>query len=324
MTSRRQGNYIAISGGVGGAKLALGLSRVLAPDQLTIVANTGDDFDHLGFFISPDIDTVMYTLADLSNKELGWGLAGESWQFLEALERLGGEAWFRLGDRDLATHVMRTALLRQGATLSAATGQLCSALGIAHPVVPMSDDPVPTVVHTKDGDLGFQHYFVRDHCEPEVTGFEFKGIEAAHPAPAFADALAADELSAVIVCPSNPFVSVDPVLHLPGVMDAIHRARVPMIAVSPIVGGRAIKGPAAKMMAELGMPQTALAVAEHYVGRVDGFVLDDEDAGLESAVQDLGMETLVTNTIMTTLDDRVALAECTLDFARRIGTGNTK
>lgn len=309
-------NIVAISGGVGGAKLALGLAHSLRPGQLTIVANTGDDFEHLGFFISPDLDTVMYTLADVANKEFGWGQAGETWQFLDALQRLGGETWFRLGDRDLATHVVRSGLIAGGASLSAATAHLCRALGIAHTVVPMSDDPVPTVVITQSGErLGFQHYFVRDQCAPAVTGFEFTGIDEAAPAPGFVAALDDDRLAAVIICPSNPFVSVDPVLYLPGVMDTIEATGVPVIAVSPIVGGQAIKGPAAKMMGELGMPQSALAVARHYVGRVDGFVLDTADAGLEEAVSELGMATLVTNTVMVTLDDRVQLAEATLAFA---------
>lgn len=313
------GNYVAISGGVGGAKLALGLSHLLAPRQLTIVANTGDDFEHLGFYISPDLDTVMYTLADVANREFGWGQEGETWQFLDALERLGGDTWFRLGDRDLATHVIRTGLLAGGASLSSATAHLCRALGIRHTILPMSDDRVPTVVITKGGErLGFQEYFVRDQCAPEVTGFEFDGIEAARPAPGLLAALAHDRLAAVIICPSNPFVSVDPVLHLPGMMDAIRAADVPVIAVSPIVGGEAIKGPAAKMMGELGMPQSALAVARHYVGRVDGFVLDTADAGLETAVKELGMATLVTHTVMRTLDDRIQLAEAMLAFAHAV------
>ena len=316
------GSYIALSGGVGGAKLALGLTRVLAPEQLTIVANTGDDFEHLGFSISPDIDTVMYTLADVANKEFGWGQEGETWQFLDALTRLGGDTWFRLGDRDLATHVVRTGMLRSGASLSEVTSKLCRALGIAHPVVPMSDDPVPTTVITRSGErLGFQEYFVREQCEPAVSGFEFVGIDAAAPSPAFVSALADPRLKAVIICPSNPFVSVDPVLYLPGVMDSIRAAAVPVIAVSPIVGGRAIKGPAAKMMAELGMPQTALAVAKHYVGRVDGFVLDEEDAASKTAVGELGMVPLVTNTVMVTIEDRVQLGRATLEFARALSPG---
>lgn len=319
------GHYVALSGGVGGAKLALGLSHVLTPAQLTIVANTGDDFEHLGFAISPDLDTVMYTLADVANMEFGWGQRGETWQFLDALARLGGETWFRLGDRDLATHVVRTRMLQEGRTLSEATAHLCRALGISHPILPMSDNAVRTVVLTQSGErLGFQHYFVRDQCEPAVTGFEFVGIDQAKPAPAFAAALAHLDLSAVIICPSNPFVSVDPMLLLPDVMPAMRGSNAPVVAVSPIVGGHAIKGPAAKMMAELGMPQSALGVAQHYAGRIDGFVLDAEDATLAPAVNALGLATLVTNTVMTTLDDKVQLAKATLAFAASLMPGNSR
>ncbi|MEX2327074.1 MAG: 2-phospho-L-lactate transferase, partial [Pseudomonadales bacterium] len=293
--------------------------HVLSPPDLAIVANTGDDFEHLGLAICPDLDTVMYTLADLSNKELGWGQEGESWAFLAALERLKGETWFRLGDRDLATHVLRSEMLRRGGTLSDATTFLCQALGIRHALIPMSDDAVPTLVRTGNGTrLAFQHYFVRDRCSPVVKGFEFEGVETARPSPGFRNVLGAGRLSSIVICPSNPFVSVDPVLAIPGVMDAINRASAPLIAVSPIVGGAAIKGPAAKMMKELGMPQTALAVARHYVGRVDGFVLDLVDKDYAFEVEALGMQVLVTNTMMRSLDDRIALARDVLGFAERI------
>lgn len=319
-----EARYIAISGGVGGAKLALGLSRALSPEQLVVVANTGDDFRHLGLTICPDLDTVMYTLADLSNREQGWGLAGETWNFLDALEALGGETWFRLGDRDLATHITRTRAIAEGKTLSQATSELCTRLGVEHSLVPMSDDPVSTVVHTKAGEtLAFQHYFVRDRCEPEVTGFDFNGIQSARPAPAFSKALEDDALAAVIICPSNPFVSVDPVLKLPGVMEAIRKAGVPVIAVSPIVGGQALKGPAAKMMKELGMPQSALAVAAHYKGRLDGLVLDRQDEALKDDIEAMGIATITTNTVMVTLEDRIALADETLQFAHQLRTHRT-
>lgn len=314
---------LAISGGVGGAKLALGLSHVLAPEQLTVVANTGDDFVHLGFNISPDLDTVMYTLADVSNKDLGWGQVGESWNFLEALSSLGGETWFQLGDKDLATHVVRTRMLIAGKTLSEVTEYLCGQLQIKHPLVPMTDDPVATIINTVGGEsLAFQHYFVRDRCKPEVTGFDFEGLNSASPAVGFMSALNDQSLAAIVVCPSNPFVSVDPVLKLPGVMAAIERSGAPMIAVSPIVGGQAIKGPAAKMMAELGMPQSALAVARHYndkyPGKMQGFVLDELDRQLRPEVEALGYATIVTNTVMVTLQDRIELAGTVLDFANEI------
>lgn len=308
--------YLAISGGVGGAKLALGLAKVVPPDDLVIVANTGDDFEHLGFYICPDLDTVMYTLAEVSNRELGWGQAGESWNFLDALERLGGETWFRLGDRDLATHAIRTTLLGEGRTLSAVTDHLCAALGIAPRLVPMSDQAIPTEVITRDGRrLAFQHYFVRDRCAPAVTGFEFVGVEAAVPSPGFKEALDAWDLGAIIICPSNPFVSVEPVLRVPGVELAMRASEAPLIAVSPIVGGVALKGPAAKMMKELGMPETALAVAEYYRDRIDAFVIDDRDEQYTEAIEALGMKVLVTDTVMNSLDDRIRLAREILAFA---------
>ena len=310
---------MTLSGGVGGAKLALGLSKVLCPDQLTIVTNTGDDFEHLGFSICPDLDTVLYTLADWNNKELGWGQAGESWQFLQALVRLGGEDWFRLGDRDLATHVVRTGLLQSGLTLSEVIRHLCAKMGIDHPVVPMTDDPVRTRVQLKaGGKLSFQHYFVRDRCEPVVSGFEFTGIEQAVPSPGFLNALN-DNLSALLIAPSNPFVSVDPILSLPGVVERISALGIPVIVVSNIVGGEALKGPAAKMMQELGMPMTATAVAAHYASRYDGlvtgFVLDERDALLAPEISALGLETRVAQSVMVTLQDRIDLAETVVAFA---------
>ena len=309
---------VALSGGVGGAKLALGLSCVLPGDSLTVVCNTADDFDHLGLRICPDLDTVMYTLAGISNRVTGWGQAHETWSFLEALSHLGGETWFRLGDRDLATHVERTRRLRAGETLTEVTAALCEALGIAARVLPMSDDPVRTVVLTETGELSFQHYFVRDACAPTVSGFRFDGIDSARPAPAFLAALEDAATDAILICPSNPFVSVDPVLALDGVEAALRRTGAPVVAVSPIVGGAAIKGPAAKMMAELGIPVTAVGVARHYRERdlLDGFVIDEADAGQTAEIEDLGLSTLVTRTVMETLADRERLARETIDFVR--------
>lgn len=311
--------YLALSGGVGGAKLLLGLSKTLAPEAALFVANTADDFTHHGLNICPDLDTVLYTLAGWNNQELGWGQAGETWHFLEALDRLGGEAWFRLGDRDLATHVLRTEWLRQGKTLSEATEQLAQQMGIRHQIAPMSDDPVQTLVHTQDqGDLAFQHYFVRDRCKPAVSGFSFEGIEAARPAPALAQALG-PSLKAVILGPSNPFVSIDPILALPGVQEALAQLGRPLIVVSSIVGGKALKGPAAKMMRELKMPQTALALAQRYAerygGLATGFVLDAQDEAQAKDIEALGLRVLVTNTVMQTLPDRVALARQVVAFA---------
>lgn len=322
MTVPAGNRYVALSGGVGGAKLVLGLSKLLKPAQLTVVANTGDDFEHLGLSICPDIDTVLYTLADWNNKELGWGQAGESWNFLDALKRLDGESWFNLGDRDMATHITRTEKLRAGASLSEVIEFLCQRMGIEHPVVPMTDDRVRTIVHTSDsGSLAFQHYFVRDRCEPAVHGFEFSGIDTAVPSAGFSAALDSD-LSAILVCPSNPFVSVDPILAIPGVEQRIREKKIPVVVVSNIVGGMAIKGPAAKMMTELGMPQTAVGVARHYVDKYGdlftGFVLDETDAGLAPEVERLGLSTIVAPSVMVTLHDKTELAARVLDFASRL------
>ena len=306
---------LALSGGVGGAKLCLGLYRALPPDSLSIVANTGDDFELMGLHISPDLDTVAYTLAGLASESRGWGLEGETWQCMEALERLGGETWFRLGDRDLATHLRRSAALNGGEPLSAVTRQLCSALGVQCELLPMSDDPVRTVVISDEGDLPFQRYFVERRCEPAVTGFRFDGMATAQPLPRFMELLAPGAVDAVVICPSNPFVSVDPILDLPGVREALAASPAPVIAVSPLVGGRALKGPLAKMMGEMGLPVTAEGVAARYRGLVDGFVLDERDATLASGVESLGMKTAVLPTIMNSLADREVLARAVLDFA---------
>ena len=311
-------SVVALSGGVGGAKLALGLATLLAPEELTIVANVGDDFEHLGLTICPDLDTLMYTLAGLANAETGWGRAGESWNFLTALEELGGETWFRLGDRDLATHVERTRRLRAGETLSQATAELCARLGIRVRVLPASDAPVRTIVQTPEGPLAFQHYFVRERCMPAVTGFAFAGASDAAPAPGVVEALADPALVAVIICPSNPFISIDPILALPGMRDALTRAAGPVVAVSPIVGGAALKGPTAKMMAELRLPSSATAVARHYAGLARGFVLDAVDAPLAGEIETAGVRVHVTNTVMRSLEDRVGLARAVLEFAAQL------
>ena len=306
---------LALAGGVGGAKLAKGLAEVLGPRELTIVVNTGDDFEHLGLNISPDLDTVMYTLAGISDTLRGWGLAGESWNFMEQLETLGGETWFRLGDRDLATHVQRTRCLREGLSLSRATQSLCASLGVAHAIVPMSDDPVRTLVHTAAGVLGFQDYFVRQRAEPMVTRLEYSGADAARMAEGFREALNDSGLRAVIICPSNPHLSIAPILALPGVREALTRRRVPAIAVSPIVAGQAIKGPAAKIMRELGSEPSSLAVARFHEGLLDGLVVDRADAVLAGAIERCGMRCFVTDTVMRVPGDRAALARRVLEFA---------
>ncbi len=309
---------LALSGGVGGAKLALGLSRVLPVEALTVVANTGDDFEHLGLSICPDLDTLLYTLSGRADRERGWGLADEHWTVMETLAQLDGESWFRLGDRDLATHLLRSAALRRGESLGAVTTDLCRRFGVPWQLLPMTDDPVRTVVLSEEGELPFQHYFVRRQCQPRVRGFRFEGIEAARPHPDFLDALSDPALAAVVICPSNPMVSVDPILALPGVRRALAACAAPVIAVSPIIGGVAVKGPAAKMMAELDMPVTAAAVAAHYGGLLDGFVLDAVDAQQATAVAHSGAAVHVCNTLMRDLADREALAREVLDFARSL------
>lgn len=307
-------SVVALSGGVGGAKLAFGLARQPSVD-LTIIANTADDFTHLGLPICPDLDTVMYTLAGLSNPVQGWGLDGESWGFLDALKALGGPQWFQLGDRDLATHIMRRQGLEQGLSLTEVTARLCGALGVHTPLLPMSDDPVQTRVHTGAGELAFQDYFVRQRCDPEVTGFHFEGVESARPQSLFMELLADPELDTVVICPSNPFVSIDPMLTLPGVREALHNSPAMVVAVSPIIAGTAVKGPAAKMMGELGLEVTANAVAEHYRGLIDGFVVDASDATLASAIETLGMSVAVTETLMKTTEDKDVLAQCVLQYS---------
>jgi LPPG:FO 2-phospho-L-lactate transferase len=307
---------LALAGGVGGAKLALGLAHVLPTDALTIAVNTADDFEHLGFSISPDLDTVMYTLAGVANPETGWGRVGESWTVMEALGAVGGETWFRLGDKDLATHIERTRRLRAGEKLSAVTHDLAQKLGVRHRMVPMSDDPVRTIVTSDKGDLAFQDWFVRLRCEPVAKSVRFAGAAMAKPHPAL---LQLDELRGIVICPSNPFVSVAPILALPGVRPALERAHLPRIAVTPIVGGQAIKGPAAKMLAELGHDVSALGVARYYKGLIDGFVLDRTDAGLAPEIEALGMKVRVSDTMMRNDSDKRRLATEALDFVDELG-----
>lgn len=307
---------LALAGGVGGAKLARGLADVLGSDELMVVVNTGDDFEHLGLHISPDVDTVLYTLAGMSDPIQGWGIAGETWGFMRALETLGGETWFQLGDRDLAIHVERTRRLREGETLSSITRHFCERLGIRHRIVPMSDDPVPTIVHTDKGPLSFQDYFVRRRSEPVVTGLEFSGVEQARMAEAISTAASCESLAAVVICPSNPYLSISPILAVPGVRSILEQRRVPAIAVSPLVGGRALKGPAAKIMHELGKEPSSLEIARFYRGLIDALVLDHTDAGLADSVRSLGMTPVITNTIMREPRDRCDLARRVIALAR--------
>ena len=309
---------VALSGGIGGAKLALGLSRLVPGDQLVVVANTGDDFEHLGLRISPDLDTLMYTLAGLANLEAGWGRAGETWTFMAALERLGGEAWFLLGDADLATHVERTRRLAAGEALGAIAADFCRRLGVRPRLLPMSDQPVRTVVQTPDGELDFQRWFVERRCEPEVRGLRFAGIEDALPHPEWMRQVTRPDTGAIVICPSNPFISIDPILALPGVKAALRDAPAPVIAVSPIIGGDSVKGPTAKMMRELGQPVAAHAVAAHYAGLIDGFVLDQADAAEAGRI---AVPCLTTATLMREERDKVGLAGEVLRFADTLRPG---
>jgi LPPG:FO 2-phospho-L-lactate transferase len=304
---------VAIAGGVGGARLADGLAQVLPPKNLTVIVNTGDDFEHLGLKICPDLDTVCYTLAGLANHETGWGRWGETWHALDTLGELGGETWFRLGDRDLGLHLERTRRLAQGESLTQITRHICMMLGVQANILPATDTPVPTQVHTTEGMLGFQEYFVRRRCKPVVMGFEFAGIEQATPASGVIEAIQDADL--VVICPSNPWVSVGPVLAISGIQRALAGKFV--LAVSPIIAGQTIKGPAAKMYRELGIEPSALAVARHYEGVLRGFVFDILDQDLRSQVEGLGLHSLVTDTVMRTDEDRRRLAEEILVWADR-------
>jgi len=311
---------LALCGGIGGAKLALGLSHVVPPEDLAIVVNTGDDFEHLGLAISPDVDTVTYTLAGLSNEELGWGLAGESWAFMEQLNRIGGETWFNLGDRDLALHVMRSQRLRNGESLTEITGDVARRLGVDCAIWPMSDDPVRTVLVTDEGVLPFQHYFVGRRAEPVVSSIVYEGAEKAQPSKHVLSVLADPGLEAVVICPSNPWLSVAPLLAMPSMRDALAQTQAPVIAVTPIVGGKAIKGPTAKLMHELGLPVTAAEVARYYAGLLDGYVLDEADRDLAGAISEQEVAVEILPTVMTDLPSKRELASEVLKFADRIRT----
>jgi LPPG:FO 2-phospho-L-lactate transferase len=312
--SQAKGFVLALSGGIGGAKLALGLYRVLPPGALTVVANTGDDFEHLGLSISPDIDTLLYTFAGIDNPELGWGRRDETWTFMKALGDLGGETWFNLGDGDLATHVERTRRLAASESLSQITNDFRQRLGVSARLLPMSDDRVRTRLRTAEGWLDFQDYFVRLRCVPVVGEIAFAGADEARPQPAFLDALADGNLRAVVICPSNPFISIDPILAMPGVREALRGCAAPVIAVSPIIGGQAVKGPTAKMMTEFGLPVDAAAVAQHYGDILDHYVADEADA---NEIGDLGVPVTITRTLMLSLEDREGLARAVLEAAGR-------
>ena len=317
MTHTPTMRVLALAGGVGGAKLAAGLAEILG-ERLTVLVNTGDDFEHLGLHISPDLDTVMYTLAGLANPETGWGLANESWTFMEQVARLGGPTWFRLGDCDLATHAVRTQRLNAGETLSAITADLCRVLGVRSRVLPMSDDRVRTLVRSGGETLPFQDYFVRLKCAVPVSGLSYDGATEARFNAALHGLDKDGAPLAIVICPSNPYLSIDPILALPGLRAWIGRTGAPVVAVSPIVGGAAIKGPAAKIMRELGREPSAMTVARHYQGLVDGFIIDRADAAIAGEIVALGMAVHSTQTIMRNQDDRVSLAHDCLALAEAL------
>lgn len=321
MAEQATGNKVlALSGGVGGAKLSLGLADVLADGDLHIIANTADDFEHLGLHICPDIDTLLYTLSGRANQAQGWGLEGESWNTMDALQQLGGDTWFRLGDRDLATHLWRTQQLAAGHSLAEVTMQLAQRLGVRQQIHPMCEEAVRTMVQSSEGELPFQDYFVRRQCEPAVSGFHFEGVSAARPNRELQQLLEEGAFASVVICPSNPYVSIDPILQIPSLWLALRDNPAPVVLVSPIVAGMAIKGPAAKMMAELQVPVTAMGVAEHYCkrypGLVDYFVIDESDATLAGGIKELGVEAVVAPTVMKSRDDKQNLARTALQLGR--------
>ena len=309
---------VALAGGVGGGRMAAGLAAVLPPKELTIVVNTGDDFEHMGFTICPDLDSVMYAVAGVNNPQTGWGRAGETWQFMEEIKRLGGEGWFNLGDRDLAVHVLRREALARGEPLSRVTRDLATRFGIKHAIVPMSDTPVRTRVKIKSGELTFQDYFVRQRCQPRAIAFRFAGVRGAQVPPLLQRVMGSRRVQAVVFCPSNPFVSIAPILGVPAIRAWLSPARArrfPVTAVSPIIGGAAVKGPAAKMMREMGLQPTTLALVRHYGSMVDRWVIDRQDAQFARTIESMGKRVLVTDTLMTDRNKSATLARLVRRFA---------
>lgn len=304
------GPVAVLTGGVGGAKLVLGLIHAMPASEVTAIVNTGDDFVHLGLHVSPDIDTLLYTLSGRANAAQGWGREGESWNFMEALRSLGGPDWFLLGDGDLALHVLRSMRRRQGDSLSAITADFAGAWGIVARILPMSDEPIETRLDTQEGELSFQRYFVGLRCEPAVRSIRFAGVEESAPAPGVLEAIADPANRAILIAPSNPFLSVDPILAVPGIREALRDAPAPVVAVSPLVDGTAVKGPTGKLMAELGVPSDAAAIARHYGDAIDGLLVDERDPPV-----DVGIASGRTDTLMQSLDDRVRVARAALALA---------
>jgi LPPG:FO 2-phospho-L-lactate transferase len=315
MTGARK--VIALSGGIGGAKLALGLKRVLPPDSLILVANTGDDFEHMGLTVCPDIDTLVYTLAGLSNSTQGWGRADETWSFMAATETLGGETWFKLGDGDLAMHVHRTTRLAKGEKLSTITAEICRRLGVGAEVIPMAEQPVRTQLRSECGWLDFQDYFVRQQSRPVIREIVYEGAEVASPPEGLCDLLTSDAIDAIVFCPSNPLISLEPILAVPGLREALRRACAPVIAVSPIIAGQAVKGPTAKMLGELGFEASAASVLGRYRDLIDAFIADPRDIPSLRAY-DSSVALVAEDIMMSSLEDRDRVARTVLAAADRL------
>ncbi|MBI5669424.1 MAG: 2-phospho-L-lactate transferase [Chloroflexi bacterium] len=302
---------VVLVGGVGGAKLAYGLARVLPPEDLTVIVNTGDDFWHYGLRICPDLDTILYTLAEVVDKSNGWGVGGDTVHLLDALRRYGEDTWFRLGDQDVATHLLRTHWLREEQTLTAITARLAAALGVRVTILPMTDEPVATMVNTVEyGEITFQEYFVRYRWQPTVKSLRLDGIEQARMTDAVCHAI--EQADIILIGPSNPWLSIDPILSVPGLRTLVESRPIPRVAVTPIVGGRALKGPAAKLMVELGYNPSPLAVADHYGSVINGFVYDRSDGQLSMPL----LHTAGFETIMKTENDKIFLAETVLQWIK--------
>ncbi|MEE8584776.1 MAG: 2-phospho-L-lactate transferase [Acidobacteriota bacterium] len=302
---------VALAGGIGGSKLLAGLARRLPPDKLTIVGNTGDDIELFGLRICPDLDTITYTLSGHCNPHTGWGLRDDSFHCLKEIRRMGGEDWFQLGDRDLATHIVRSGLLREGIPLSEITQRICTSWGVRQRLLPMCESYAPTFLATDQGRLHFQEYLVRERALPAVQEIDLGAAAASHPGPGIPETI--QQARAVILCPSNPLISIGPILAVAGMRALLKDCRAPVIAVSPIVRNDSLKGPSAKMMRELGYEVSAAGVAGMYKGLVDIMILDRSDAALEPRIQALGMDACSTATVMQTEEDKLRLADFILE-----------
>ncbi len=305
------GDVVVLTGGVGGAKLVLGLTEVIAPSRICAIVNVGDDFRHLGLAVSPDLDTLLYTLAGKAHEAQGWGFKDETWTFMQQLRSLGGPEWFSLGDGDLALHVLRTAKLAQGESLSRVTSDFARAWNVRSTLLPASDDPLSTMLDTDEGELGFQAYFVERRCRPAVRRIRFSGAENSRPAPGVLDAIGKAET--IIIAPSNPYLSIDPILAVPGIVAALRETEAPVVAVSPVIGGNAVKGPTAKIMAEMDLPVRPETIARHYAPLLDGLLLDERDDG-----RALALPFAQTDTLMTALEDKARVAKAVLDLASTV------